>query len=142
MPKLKVTLKTKIKHRIQTLIIDNINKCNANKLSQKHIGIIIRSMHMCAPMYFFTILLFAPQIVCVLIMIILLFVAIMFCTFSCCVLTVIEKKLCNDNFTIIDPLLELLNLEINHSNGLYVTHIIGVTYMTLITIIYYCRFVK
>jgi hypothetical protein len=138
-----LSLKAKLKKQLKSWIIYYALKlCKISRLSEKSIGIIIRTFHMCAPINFMTILLFAPHVLCVLTMSFLVFVIILFYTFDFCVLTLIEQQLCNDNFTILDPHLELLNMEINNDNRFYISTINGIIYMVIICIIYYIRFLQ
>ena len=132
-----------LKHQLKKWIIgisNNCKNCKKGRLSPKSIGIIIRSFHMFAPIYFITVILFVSQIWCNIIVVFLLFVVILFYTFEFCILTLIENQLCNDNFTILDPHLELLNLEINNNNRFYITTINGIIYLLIICCIYYNRF--
>jgi hypothetical protein len=52
----------------------------------------------------------------------------------------IENKVCNDDFTIADPFLELLDWEKNTKNRFNVTLMVGSSYYVAIAIIYYIRF--
>jgi hypothetical protein len=52
----------------------------------------------------------------------------------------IENQICNDDFTIADPFLELLELEKNSKNRFNISCIIGGSYYVMIAIIYYIRF--
>jgi hypothetical protein len=138
-----LSLKARLKKQIKSWIINSVIKqCNNSRLSEKSLGIIIRTFHMCAPINFITTLLFAPHLLCVITMSFLVFVTIMFYTFDFCFLTLIEQKFCNDNFTILDPHLELLNMEINNDNRFYISNINGIIYMVIICIIYYIRFLQ
>jgi hypothetical protein len=64
----------------------------------------------------------------------------MFFIFDGCILSMIEHKICDDDFTIADPFLELLEWEKNSKNRFNVTLLIGFFYYVIIGIIYYTRF--
>ena len=67
-------------------------------------------------------------------------VLISFYTFDSCFLSILEQNLCNDDFVIIDPVLELNDLEINTANRYYISNVIGITYLITVCLIYYIRF--
>jgi len=115
-------------------------KCHTGKLSAKSIGILIRSFHISAPPFFMYNLLFGPYIICNIVMSFLFIVGILFYTFDSCFLSIIEQNLCNDNFVIMDPILELCDLEVNTQNRYYISNMIGLPYLITIIIIYYIRF--
>jgi hypothetical protein len=52
----------------------------------------------------------------------------------------IENKVCDDDFTVADPFLELLEWEKNSKNRFNVTLLVGVFYYIVVGIIYYIRF--
>ncbi len=132
--------KKKLNRMLNRFLLDIAEKCKKGRLSQKSIGVIIRTFHMSAPVNFIIILLFASHFMCVLTMTFLVFVACMFYTFDGCFLSILEKELCKDDFTIIDPNLELLNMELNNKNRLYISNIIGIVYILTICFLYYVRF--
>ena len=129
---LKIWMKKNITHLSE--------KCKHGKLSAKSIGIIIRTIHMTAPYSFVFTLLFGPYFLCNLTIIFLLGVLVSFYTFDSCFLSVLELNLCNDDFVIIDPVLELCDLEINTANRYYISNVIGIPYLITICMIYYIRF--
>ena len=132
-------LKSNLKYFLIKII--NIIKKITN-LSDKTIGIIIRSYHIVAPRDFIIILLLAPKPFCLITIIFLLIVYFLIFIFSGCFLSIIEQELCDDDFTIIDPVLELLKLEKNNKNKMFITFITGGVYLLFILSIYYLRFYK
>jgi hypothetical protein len=106
------------------------NKWESGKISKKSLGIIMRSFHMSAPIFFILIASFAPKKV---VWVVLFLLLIIF-------LSMIEHKICDDDFTIADPFLELLEWEKNSKNRFNVTLLIGFFYYVIIGIIYYTRF--
>ena len=115
-------------------------RCKQGKLSTKSLGMLIRSFHMAVPYSFVFTLLFGPYFLCNITMFFLVGVLISFYTFDSCFLSILEQNLCNDDFVIIDPVLELNDLEINTANRYYISNVIGITYLITVCLIYYIRF--
>ncbi len=116
------------------------NKCDDSKLSNKSLGIMMRSFHMSTPVCFILLALFAPKQVVWVVFILLVIIIVMFFAFDGCILSMIEDKVCNDDFTIADPFLECLDWEKTTKNRFNVTLMVGLTYYVAIVIIYYIRF--
>jgi hypothetical protein len=116
------------------------NKCDNSKLSTKSLGILMRSFHTSTPVCFLLIALFAPKRVVWIVFVLLVIILLMFILFDGCILSMIENKVCNDDFTIADPFLELLDWEKNTKNRFNVTLMVGSSYYVAIAIIYYIRF--
>lgn len=116
------------------------NKWESGKLSKKTLGIMMRSFHMSTPIFFIITTLFAPKRVVWFVLFLLLVILFMFFVFDGCILSMIENKVCNDDFTIADPYLEALEWEKNTKNRFNVTLIVGLIYYIMVGIIYYVRF--
>jgi hypothetical protein len=116
------------------------NKWESGKLSKKSLGIVMRSFHMSTPIFFILITAFAPKKVVWFVFFLLVIIFFMFFVFDGCILSMIENKVCNDDFTIADPYLEALGWEKNSKNRFNVTLLVGVTYYITVGIIYYIRF--
>lgn len=116
------------------------NKWESGKFSKKSLGIMMRSFHISTPIYFILVTLFAPKNVVWVVLFLLVIIFLMFFIFGGCILSMIENRVCNDDFTIADPYLEALEWEKNSKNRFNVTLIVGLTYYIIIGIIYYIRF--
>jgi hypothetical protein len=116
------------------------NKCDNRKLSKKSLGIMMRSFHMSTPVFFILIALLAPKHIVWVVIFLLVVIFLMFFIFDGCILSMIENKVCNDDFTIADPFLEVMEWEKNTKNRFNVTLIVGLSYYIVIGIIYYIRF--
>jgi hypothetical protein len=138
--KIKKTTKNKCKDYI-THFINTIDAFNNNRLSKKSIGEIIRAIHFATPINIIILLCVSPQYICNMIMLYILFVSTLFIIFDGCFLTMIEQYYCEDTFTIIDPPLELLNIEKTNKNRFLISIPIAIIYITIIFIIYYYRFI-
>jgi hypothetical protein len=122
-------------------IIDKLtNDFKKGKLSDKSLGILIRSFHTSTPVSLLFLSVFAPLYVVNCIVAFLVVVFFLFFIFGGCFLTMVENQICNDDFTIADPFLELLELEKSSKNRFNISAIIGGSYYSLVAIIYYIRF--
>ena len=116
------------------------NKWESGKISKKSLGIIMRSFHMSAPIFFILIASLDTKKVVWIVLFLLLIIFLMFFIFDGCILSMIEHKICDDDFTIADPFLELLEWEKNSKNRFNVTLLVGLFYYVIIGIIYSIRF--
>jgi hypothetical protein len=122
-------------------IIDKLtNDFKKGKLSDKSLGILIRSFHASTPVSLLFLSLFAPRYVVNCIVAFLVVVFFLFFIFGGCFLTMVENKICNDDFTIADIFLESLEWEKNSKNRFNISCIIGGSYCVVVAIIYYIRF--
>lgn len=122
-------------------IVDNIkNSFKNGKLSDKSLGILMRSFHISTPISFLILSLFAPRYIVNCVVALLVVVFFMFFIFGGCILSMVENKICNDDFTIADPFLESLEWEKTSKNRFNISCMIGGSYYILIAIIYYIRF--
>ena len=116
------------------------NTWENGRFSKKSLGIMMRSFHISTPFCFFFITLFAPKNIVWIVLFLLVIILFMFFIFDGCILSMIENKICDDDFTIADPFLELLKWEKTSKNRFNVTIIVGLIYYIAIGIIYYVRF--
>ena len=124
-------------------IVDKLtNDFKNGKLSEKSLGILMRSFHSSAPVSFFILSLFAPRYVVNCVVASLVVILFMFIVFGGCILSMVENKICNDDFTIADPFLELLEMEKNSKNRFNISLTIFTIFNIIIGIIYYVRFLR
>ena len=134
------------KHAIQShfkKILSPINDYTGNKrhqFSAKSWGIMIRSFHFVFPTAFFISLLTLPKGICEILLFLLLIFGLLLYLLDGCFVTYIEMALCKDNFTIMDPLLELLDWRINRENRIFISYVTGFPYVLLMFLTYYLRF--
>jgi hypothetical protein len=122
-------------------IVDKIkNDFKNSKLSEKSLGILMRSFHTSTPISFVILSLFAPRYIVNCVVALLVVVFFMFFAFGGCILSMVENKICNDDFTIADPFLEALEWEKSSRNRFNISCIIGGSYYVMIAVIYYIRF--
>jgi hypothetical protein len=123
-------------------IVDNIkNSFKTGKLSDKSLGILMRSFHTSTPVSFIILSLFAPRYIVNCVVALLVVVFFMFFIFGGCILSMVENKICNDDFTIADPFLESLEWEKTSKNRFNISCIIGGSYYVFVAIIYFIRFI-
>lgn len=128
------------KEKRNNIIEKLTNDFKKSKFSDKSLGILIRSFHTSTPVSLLFLSLFAPRYVVNCIVAFLVAVFFLFFIFGGCFLTMVENKICNDDFTIADPFLELLELEKNSKNRFDISCIIGGSYYASVAIIYCIRF--
>lgn len=110
-------------------------------LSMKSIGILIRSFHMASPIGFFMIMLLCPNsFICLFTLGLLVIIAFSFFFFDTCIISSLENRIIGDEFNIIDPVLELIGMDINFMNRLKISYGIGCFYIVSMFGLYFVRF--
>jgi hypothetical protein len=137
--KIKKTTKRVGKEYINNFITA-LDTFNNGRLSKKSIGEMIRAIHFTAPINIIVLLCILPKYACNIIILYMLLVLISFIIFDGCFLTIIEQYYCEDTFTIIDPQLELLQIDKTNRNRFLVSIPVAIVYLTIIFIIYGYRF--
>ena len=111
--------------------------CTYLPFSKKSLGILTRSLHTALPgIIFIVITLSRSKWLCYSILFFLAVVSFMFFFFDTCLVSAFENRIIGDDFNIIDPFLEMINVEINFENRLKSSYGIGLVYMVLIITIY------
>jgi len=114
--------------------------CETSKVSKKTIGMMLRSYHISAPLVFLVVLFNGSQLASTIIVINLICVFICFFLFNGCLLTMLEHRLCGDEFTVADPFIEMLDLESTNRNRMFISYFIAIGYFLFFFIVYYFRF--
>ena len=114
----------------------------SGKLSDKSLGIMMRTFHISTPVSYLILSVLAPRYVVNIVAALLLVIFLMFIVFGGCILSMVENKICNDDFTIADPFLELLEMEKTSKNRFNISLTIFTIYNIIIAIIYYIRFLR
>jgi len=117
------------------------NICNNIPISNKLLGLIIRFVHFNLTMVILIFVLFAPKFLALLFIIFTFIIIIMYILLGGCILTILEQRLCKENYTIFDPFIKLIGLEINFKNRKLFTLYTIVTFLTIILSIFYFRFI-
>jgi hypothetical protein len=125
----------------KTKILDYLEKlCETSRVSKKTLGYTLRSYHVSCPFVLMILLAFGSKM-CVMFIAASLMIVFL-CFFYCngCILTMLEHRLCGDEYTIADPFIEMLGIEINSQNRVVVSYFIAIGYFTLLFLIFYYRF--
>lgn len=110
-------------------------------ISMKSIGILIRSFHMASPIGFFMIILLCRvRLICLFTLGVLVVIAFSFFFFDTCMISSLENRIIGDEFNIIDPVLELFNMDLNFMNRLKISYGIGCFYIVAMFCLYFVRF--
>ena len=124
-------------------IVEKMKKYfQSGKLSDKSLGIMMRTFHISTPVSYLILSLLAPRYVVNIVAGLLLVIFLMFIVFGGCILSMVENKICNDDFTIADPFLELLEMEKTSKNRFNISLTIFTIFNIIIGIIYYLRFLR
>ena len=116
--------------------------CDKSTISNHTIGMYIRAWHIMSPIYSIILMFYISKFLYNLLILGLLFVFILFIYFKGCILTILEKKLCGDMFTIVDPILEYNNIELNSKNRNDISLLVAKLYFVVTFTIYYYRFYR
>ena len=122
----------KLKHRV----VDYLeNLCDKSKISNKSLGIYLRGWHIWAPFAMLVGIFRDSFIICMFYLVAQFLLLVAFYVFNGCVLTSLERRLCSDNtdFTFVDPLIEMLDLELNDKARYDISVKVAILYI-LITI--------
>ena len=122
-------------------ILDLLEKlCETSSMSKKTLGQTIRSYHVSCPFIIMCFLFYSPQWVVTIHAFNLMAVFFIFFLFNGCLLTKLEHRLCGDNYTIADPFIEYLGMELNARNRMIISYFIAISYFIFFFIVYYYRF--
>ncbi len=110
-------------------------------LSDKSVGFFIRAFHVNCPGYFIVIMLYCSKIANIILLIFLAGALYSFIVCDGCFLSMLENSLDKEDITIIDPLLEICDLEVNTKNRIDVSIIIAMFYIALSLMIFMVRFI-
>ena len=69
-----------------------------------------------------------------------IFVFILFFIFDGCIISRLEQKFTHDDFTVIDPFLELINIETTNDNRKWYSFYSAIVGFVLTFVLYYYRF--
>ena len=109
-------------------------------LSDKTIGFFVRAMHVHTPIYLIIAMWFGDHNWCILILLGLLVGFIYFILFDGCVLSKLEQTLDHEDITIVDPFLEMANVEKTNQNRMRLSLFFGTGYTLFMALIFKWRF--
>lgn len=127
----------------KTKIIDYLEElCETSRISKKTLGMTIRSYHVSCPFVLLILLFYASQWCISLVALSLVGVFCLFFMTNGCLLTMLEHRLCGDEFTIADPFIETLGIESTSQNRVTVSYFIATGYLTFFFLVYWYRFLR
>ena len=125
----------------KTKIIDYLEElCETSPISKKTLGMTIRSYHVSLPFVILILLFYASQWCVTIAGLSLVGVFCLFILTNGCLLTMLEHRLCGDEFTIADPFIETMGIESTSQNRVKISYFIAIGYMTLFFLVYWYRF--
>jgi hypothetical protein len=125
----------------KTKILDYLEKkCEGSGISKKTMGNTIRSYHVSTPFVVLILLFYGSQLTVTIAAMNLIFVFICFFLTNGCLLTMLEHRLCGDEFTIADPFIEYFGWESTSKNKVFVSYCIAISFFILFFLVYYIRF--
>ena len=127
-----------IRDKLVHIVESNIRKTN---LSDKSICILLRTTHFSFPIVNGLVLLFGSDSWVKIIIYFNIFVFFMFFIFDGCILSKLEHCFTDDEFTVIDPFLELINLELTNENRTTYSLYSSIMGFIFTFILYYYRFI-
>jgi hypothetical protein len=125
----------------KTKILDYLEAlCKTSKISPKTLGYTIRSYHVSCPFLVMILLFYGSQLAVTITAMNLFGVFILFFMFNGCILTMLENRLCGDEYTIADPFIEYLDMDSTSKNRMLISYFIAVSYFMFFFLVYYFRF--
>ncbi len=125
----------------KTKIVDYLEKlCETSRISKKTLGNTIRSYHVSTPFVVLILLFYASQTCVTVVALNLMCVFFLFFITNGCLLTMLEHRLCGDEFTIADPFIETMGIESNSKNRVNISYCIAISYLLFFALVYYYRF--
>ena len=122
-------------------IVDYLEElCETSPISRKTLGQTIRSYHVSLPFVVLILLFYGTQLTVSIAAINLIIVFILFFISNGCLLTMLEHRLCGDEFTIADPFIETIGMDSTSKNRVLVSYFIAIGFFTFFFIVYYFRF--
>ena len=122
-------------------IIDFLeNFCRSTRFSPKTLGIMFRSFHYNTPIVSLYNIIFKNDYLVMITLFILFLAYTSWIPFNGCFLSMLENRVCNDDFNIADPFLELVNFEKSKKNRIYISYFMGGSYLFLILLILLFRY--
>lgn len=125
----------------KTKIVDYLEKlCETSRISKKTLGNTIRSYHVSLPFVVIILLFYASQWCVTIAGLSLVGVFILFFITNGCLLTMLEHRLCGDEFTIADPFIEYMGMELNSKNQVKISYFIAIGFFIFFFLVYFYRF--
>lgn len=115
-------------------------RCKRHHLSTKSLGILIRSYHYSTPLILLILMCLGGHWIAIGTICCYFVAAILFFTFRGCFISMLENRICQDEFNMVDPLLEVLQVEKTDKERMEISYYILAYYTTVLFGIYIVRF--
>ena len=110
-----MVLSSNIKNKILDSLENMVDMISSKtQITKREIGIIIRLFHSMMPVLPLLTVLFVSKKIVLIHIIILIMIMILFYFFNGCLLSLLEYRLIKDNYSVADPFLKLILVEINN----------------------------
>lgn len=128
---------------IRNNIVDHLeNFIRKFGLEDNHICNILRGLHFGISVITGLILLLGSKFWFLVIIAFNIFVYFLFFIFNGCILSKLEHRFTNDDFTVIDPFLKIINVELTNENRHKYSILSNIITLLITFFIYYIRFVR
>ena len=114
--------------------------CNKIPISNKILGLWIRSYHYTLPAYIFLTSCIGPIYLVKICYAFLLIIILLFIYYRGCWLSIIEKELCKDDMNIADWLIQICKYDVNNENRYKISYLYFSIYLITLLIITFYRF--
>ena len=123
-------------------ILDFLEKlCESSRMSKKTLGYTMRSYHVSTPFVLMLFLFYGPQwAVTVHAVNLVIIFGLFTVVFNGCILSMLEHRLCGDEYTIADPFIEFFGMELTSRNRMIISYGIAIGYLIFFFLVYYYRF--
>lgn len=120
----------KIKKFILNFFLELVD---ASPFSRKSTGMMLRTIHTIVPFFFVILLLLTKnKNINYIVLTVIILISFLFVFFKGCILSMIETKLLDDDYNVIDPFLELFNIPITNEKRFIVMKYLGGLYIIFI----------
>ena len=134
-------MKFRLNKEERNKIIDYlVQLCDKTRFSHKTLGVLFRSFHLNVPPICLYAVIFGDTYFVIFSLIILACSYICWIPFNGCFLSMLENRICKDDFNITDPLLELFQKEKNSKNRMNISYLVGGSYLLIIIVVLYIRY--
>ena len=129
--------------KLDVKIVDYIEKyIRCTNISDKSVCMLFRILHYIMPIVFVIIMLIGSKSCFEIVIFFNIVILMFFLIFNGCILSKLEHRFTDENFTVIDPFLEIINIKLTNENRKkYTLYFITAGNIVLFTF-YYFRFVK
>ena len=127
-------------NRSDILLNNIVTLIKKSNLSSKSVGFLIRVVHFTIPVITVIIMLIGTKTLFLYVFTLNIIIYILFALCDGCILSKLEYKLTNDDYTVIDPFLEIFKIETTNKNRKRYSKYSSLAVFLVTLVIYYIRF--